>query len=96
MRKCSECSNEFFARAEHQRFCSSKCRTRNHRTDGSGNASLDQIRADVAVRTRSVERAISGLVDTAINLPIESWEQVWADIAKHLRAELKRAGRGKS
>ena len=94
-RQCAECGNAFPARTEHQKFRSSKCRVRNHRADTTGNASQDRVRADVAVRTRSVERAIRGLADAAVELPVDQWTQVWADVAKYMRSEIARVGRGK-
>jgi hypothetical protein len=95
-RTCPECGDAFQARAEHQRFCSSRCRVRHHRGDAAGDASQDRLRADVAVRTRSVERAITALADTASELPVDAWADVWAGVGRHMRNEFARVGRSKS
>lgn len=95
-RKCAECGNAFEARTPHQKFCSSKCRVRNHRADTSGNASQDRVRADVAVRMRTAMRAVTGLADAAVELGPDEWTQVWADLARHMRAEITRVAEGKS
>ena len=78
---CEQCGNTFTAKRADARTCSTSCRS--------------LARNSVPVRMRAVKDALTALADVAVEQDIDSWTEVWRDVAAHMRAEIARVGRGK-
>lgn len=78
---CEMCGNSFPAKRADAKTCSNTCRSR--------------ARNSLPVRIRAVKDAITALADVAVDQEIESWTEVWREVAAHMRAEIARVGRDK-